>query len=69
MGEKYMLTVREAAIYLVIGIKQLRRMAENNEGGFAMKYGNRFLICRPKFENYLNKLMSKGIPFIEDDEE
>lgn len=65
---KYMLTVREVAVYFGIDIKQLRRMEENNEGGFAMKYGNRFLICRPRFENYLNKLMSKGIPFIDEDE-
>lgn len=62
-------SIREAAVYFGIGIKQLRRMAENNEGGFAMKYGNRFLICRPRFEAYLTKLMTKGISFIEDDED
>ena len=69
IGEKYMHTVREAAVYFGIDIKQLRRMAENNEGGFAMKYGNRFLICRPRFEAYLTKLMTKRIPFIEDDKD
>ena len=58
MGEKYMLSIREAAVYFGIGIKQLRRFAENNEGGFAMRYGNRFLICRPRFEAYLTKLMT-----------
>ena len=57
------------AVYFGIGIKQLRRFAENNEDGFAMRYGNRFLICRPRFEAYLTKLMTKGIPFIEDDED
>ena len=28
-GEKYMLTIKEASVYFGIGIKQLRRMAEN----------------------------------------
>lgn len=32
VGEKYMLTIREASVYFGIGIKQLRQMAENNEG-------------------------------------
>lgn len=49
-----MLSIREAAVYFGIGIKQLRRFAEKNEGGFAMRYGNRFLICRPRFEAYLH---------------
>ena len=30
-GEKYMLTIKEASVYFGIGIKQLRRMAENND--------------------------------------
>lgn len=65
IGEKYMFTIREAAVYFGIGIKQLRRFAKENEGGFAMKYGNRFLICRPRFETYLKELMSKGISFMD----
>lgn len=32
-------------------------MAELNEGGFALFNGNRWIICRPKFEEYLLKLM------------
>lgn len=38
-------------------VNNIRRMAEINEGGFALYYGNRWLICRPKFEEYLLKLM------------
>lgn len=45
MREKYMLTIKAVAVYFGIGIKQLRRFAENNEGRFAMRYGNHFLIC------------------------
>ena len=57
IGEKYMLTVREASAYFHMGIKHMRRLAENNDGEFALYVGNRYLICRPKFEKYLQKLM------------
>lgn len=57
IGEKYMLTVREASVYFHIGIKHMRRLAENNDGEFALFVGNRYLICRPQFEEYLQNLM------------
>lgn len=69
MREKYMLTIKAVAVYFGIGIKQLRRFAENNEGRFARRYGKRILICRPRFEAYLTKIMTKGIPFMEEDED
>ena len=56
-----MLTVREASVYFHIGIKHMRRLAENNDGEFALFVGNRYLICRPKFEEYLQKLMEKSV--------
>ena len=68
-GEKYMLTIKEASVYFGIGIKQLRRMAENNVGSYSLKFGNRFMICRPRFEMYLNDLMSKETTFTENDQE
>ena len=52
-NEKFTLTIREAAEYFNIGTKRIRRMAENNDGGFAIFCGNRYLIIRSKFENYL----------------
>ena len=55
--EKYMLSLKEAGAYFNIGIKKMRRLAETNEGNFALYNGNRYLICRPKFEEYLLKLM------------
>ena len=61
IGEKYMLTVREASVYFHIGIKNMRRLAENNDGEFALFVGNRYLICRPIFEEYLQKLMENPI--------
>ena len=34
LGEKYMLTIREASIYFNIGVKKIRRLAEDNLGVF-----------------------------------
>ena len=71
VSEKYLLTIREAAVYFNIGIKKMRRMAELNEGGFALFNGNRWLICRPKFEEYLLKLMknpSKAAEVLDEDD-
>ena len=55
--EKYMLTIREAASYFNIGIKNMRRLCEGNEGEFSIRWGNKYLICRPRLEAYLNRLM------------
>lgn len=52
-GEKYTLTIKEACQYFSIGNKKMRRLAEENLGRFAVENGNRFLIIRPKFEQFL----------------
>lgn len=51
--EKYTLTIKEAAAYFNIGIKKMRRIAEDNLGTVAVYCGNRFLIVRPKFEEFI----------------
>lgn len=53
LGEKYTLSIKEAAVYFNIGIKKMRRLAEENMGYFALVSGNRYLIIRTKFEEYL----------------
>ena len=53
VGEKYALTIREAASYFNIGMKKMRRLAEDNLGRFAVYSGNRYLIIRTKFEQFL----------------
>lgn len=53
VGERYTLTIKEAAQYFNIGIKKMRRLAEENLGVFAVLSGNRYLIIRTKFEEYL----------------
>lgn len=55
--EKYLISIKEAGAYFNIGSKKMRRLAETNEGSFALYSGNRYLICRPRFEEYLLKLM------------
>ena len=53
IGEKFMPTIKEAAPYYNIGQKKLRRMAEDNLGVFSVYSGNRYLIIRPKFEEFI----------------
>ena len=53
VGEKYMLSIKEAAEYFNIGTKKMRRIAEDNLGNVAVFCGNRFLIIRPKFEDFI----------------
>lgn len=54
--EKYALTIAEAAIYFRIGENKLRQIvAENLEAEYVINVGNRKLIKRKLFEEYLNK--------------
>ena len=59
VSEKYMLTIKEASEYFSIGVKKMRRLAEENEGSFALYLGNHYLIVRAKFEDYIETLISK----------
>ena len=54
-SEKYTLLIKEAAEYFGIGIKRMRRLAENNDGDFSFYAENRYVIIRPKLEEYLLK--------------
>lgn len=58
--DKYMLSIKEAADYFGIGIKLMRRLAENHLSEFAIHVGNRYLIVRPKFEEYVVEHMENG---------
>ena len=53
--EKYMLTIREASVYFNIGVKKMRRLAEDNTGRFAVFSGNRYLIIRTIFEKFVEE--------------
>ena len=54
--EKYMLTLREAAEYFHIGEKKMRQIVEENmDAKFLLENGNRIMIKRKLFEEYLDK--------------
>ena len=55
LNEKYTLTIKEPAAYFNIGEKRMRRIAEENTDSFAVFSGNRYLIVRTKFEEFLLK--------------
>lgn len=57
--DKYLLTIREAGAYFGLGTKLLRRMAEENTGGFAIMIGNRYMIVRSRFEQYIINIIEK----------
>lgn len=53
--EKYMLALREAAEYFHIGEKKMRQIVdENMDANFLLTSGNRIMIKRKLFEEYLN---------------
>ncbi len=53
-NEKYTLTVTEASKYYSIGVKRLRQICEEHLGEFAVFHGNKYLIIREKFDEFLN---------------
>ena len=55
ISEKYTLSIKEAAAYFGIGIKKMRRLAEDHTDTFAVLSGNRYLIIRTKFEEFLQE--------------
>ena len=58
ISEKFTLTVSEASEYFSIGTKVMRRLAEEHTDSFAVWNGNRFLIIRSRFEEYLISCLS-----------
>ena len=56
LGEKYTLTIEEAAKYFGIGQKKLRRIAEDHTGsGFVLRNGVKLLIKRKQFERFIDE--------------
>ncbi|MGN0999491.1 MAG: excisionase [Faecousia sp.] len=54
--EKYMLTLREAAEYFHIGEKKMRQIVdENMDANFLLESGNRIMIKRKLFEEFLDR--------------
>ena len=54
--EKYMLTLREAAEYFHIGENKMRQIVDDNmDANFLLESGNRIMIKRKLFEEYLDR--------------
>ena len=58
--EKFLISILEASRYFGIGQKKMRRLAEDHLSDFAIFNGNRYLIVRPKFEEYVIAHMASG---------
>lgn len=61
IGEKYMQTVDEAVRYFGIGEKKIRMLISENVDSdycFTVQVGNKSLINRHKFEEFLNQTTS-----------
>lgn len=59
--KKYMLTVDEAVLYFGIGEKKIRMLISENVDSdycFTVQVGNKSLINRHKFEEFLNQTTS-----------
>lgn len=56
--EKSNLTVEEAAAYTGIGINKIREMSSGDNCPFALWVGNKRLIKRRKFDEYVEKQFS-----------
>ena len=56
--DKYLLSLVEASDYFTIGINRLRRLAENHLGVFSVMVGNRYLIVRKRFEDFIDQTTS-----------
>lgn len=54
--EKYTLTVEEAAVYFRIGETRIRKLADENPyANFYLRNGNRLLIKRKLFEQFIDE--------------
>ena len=59
LWEKFLLSVSEASEYFNIGDKKLRNLISNNQGAEWLFYnGERLMIKRGKFEDFLNETPS-----------
>ena len=56
--EKSNLTLEEAAAYFNIGVNKLRELSDDDKCSFVLWVGNKRLIKRKQFEDYLSRTYS-----------
>lgn len=54
ISQKYILTIREAAEYSNLGINHISKMLNTPDCSFVLFNGNRKLVKRKEFEEYLS---------------
>ena len=54
--EKQNLTIEEAAVYSNIGENKLRTLIQNRNCTFVLRVGNKSLIKRKQFDEYINRM-------------
>lgn len=52
--DKYLLTIKEASSYFGIGQNKLREMIYISNNNYTILNGNKYLINKKKFEEYLD---------------
>lgn len=55
LSEKYMLSINEAGAYFNIGVKKMRRLAEEDNLPFMAMYGTQKLVIKDEFKKYLRR--------------
>ena len=58
--EKHNLNVQEASEYFNIGVNKIRELSNSPDCPFVLWVGNKRLIKRVKFQQYLEQVYSKG---------
>ena len=53
IDRKFLLTIDEVAAYTNIGTKKIRELIKEPDGNFTVRVGNKCLIRRSSFEDYL----------------
>lgn len=53
--DRYTLTVKEAGAYFNIGVKRIRRIIAEHPNQFTISCGNKQLIVRHKFEQFIDE--------------
>nr|DAT55565.1 MAG TPA: excisionase [Caudoviricetes sp.] len=59
--EKALLSLKEVCEYTGWGQTKTRKLLKENEGGFAIRVGNRLYVHKEKFDEYLNRCAKYGI--------
>lgn len=58
LSDKYVLSIKEAALYFGIGEKKLRRILVDHFDDFALQNGAKLMVKRKAFEKFIDRTNS-----------